>query len=271
MPGFLKIDSISGRLKMAVASSRGGDDGPPTYGRCGRFQIGNIRFSPVPNKLLVVNLSPHIPFRLTVERSAYSTMLLYKVWPGGEEDDLLVDALGIRTTAVNALAALLESLRGSPEAATSPLLALVKQNELIQRTLDTQGEPTRGHENDGPDDEDDDDVAQGLVDDEEQFPDDLGDTGLLDDASLNPLLRFTAQTGAMHGTVLLDPANYSKAKGCIERLKLIIKRKDEAASSQVRGVEECTLLLRRTFTKSAVNNELPTSTPLPNSQPPLSS
>lgn len=100
------------------------------------FEIGRVRFTRVP-KLLVVNQSPHVPFRMDEERSAFSFLFLHQVWPGGLESAIFPP----ESTAVDHLRLLLKTGKLSPE-----LHALIERKINIQKSLDTQGTPKTGYE-----------------------------------------------------------------------------------------------------------------------------
>jgi hypothetical protein len=210
-------------------------DLPAVWGPCKRFQLGDCRFSPVTGKLLVVNQSPHIPFHLDCERSAFSTLLQHVVWPNGEEAQLLVGSDGQGVPAVRALADRLRDLRQRrAEGELSPLEALVRHNEELQATLDTQGEPARGHEGGGPSDEEEDGTGEQLVDaDEDNWPFDLDGMGLTCEGQIDPQLAYTEQSGDMQGALVLDADNFAAAVDNVNRLKRGADLSEHMALSQV--------------------------------------
>jgi len=131
-PALLAMDD-SGRIKFPELPSS-----DPTAGNLARmkrqpesFEVGQFRFSRT-SRRMVVNQSPHVPFRADDERSAFSFLFLHQVWPNGEESQILEPS----ETAVQKLLRLRTSHLLSPS-----LVKLIERQEGIQASLDTQGIP----------------------------------------------------------------------------------------------------------------------------------
>jgi hypothetical protein len=172
------------------------------------FEVGQYRYSRT-SRRMVVNQSPHVPFRADDERSAFAFLFLHQVWPNGQESQILEPS----ETAVQKLLRLRSTGLLSPS-----LVKLIQRQEGIQASLDTQGIPMPSFD-------------EGREPDQDLLSEDDGDSGEqhFDSEDEVDLHGLCADTDAMHTETRIGKPTLSLENSFIDGLKILNRGESQSA------------------------------------------